>query len=102
VSRAVSEKCHLMQHAGCSRCGCRCHQQARHFADVSAYSGRYEVPPFASRDLVAHLQSGTERLTLDQAVRVAFIVLDLGWRPLAPAEADVPAVVDVAVQEALL
>lgn len=77
-----SELCSSNRHGACDACGCRCHTVAAVFADLALYGGRYAVPPLAARDLLAHLQSGPERLDLDQSARVVKYVIDLGWRPI--------------------
>jgi hypothetical protein len=77
-----SELCSSNRHAACDACACRCHTDAAVFDDLALYAGRYAVPPLASRDLLAHLQSGPEPLDLAHAARVVKYVIDLGWRPI--------------------
>lgn len=76
-----SDACRDFLHPRCPGCPCRCHADEALFRDVTVYGEQHRIGPVLSRDLLAHLQSGPERLELDQAARVVRFLIDLGWRP---------------------
>lgn len=78
----MSDLCRDFRHDKCGGCpGCRCHFIEAVVTDTAMYGEKHAIGPVYSRDLLGHLQSGRDGLSLDQAAQVVQTVIDLGWRP---------------------